>query len=90
MSKVLNKYKDKIPTGAVNIMRPGKWGNPFVMKLPRTDESRHDVVVRHKYWFLANPQMMEEAKKELRGKDLVCCCAPKECHGEILLEVANG
>ena len=27
--------------------------------------------------------------RELRGKDLVCWCAPLPCHGDILLEIAN-
>lgn len=26
---------------------------------------------------------------ELKGKDLVCWCAPKPCHADILLELAN-
>jgi hypothetical protein len=32
---------------------------------------------------------MDAAKRELSGKDLVCFCAPKGCHGDVLLEVAN-
>ena len=27
--------------------------------------------------------------KELRGKDLVCFCAPLQCHGEVLLEMID-
>lgn len=26
---------------------------------------------------------------ELRGKDLVCWCAPRQCHADVLLEIAN-
>jgi hypothetical protein len=26
---------------------------------------------------------------ELRGKDLVCWCAPEACHGDVLLRLAN-
>jgi hypothetical protein len=26
---------------------------------------------------------------ELRGKDLVCWCAPEPCHGDLLLKLAN-
>jgi Domain of unknown function (DUF4326) len=26
---------------------------------------------------------------ELRGKDLLCWCAPEVCHGDELLELAN-
>lgn len=30
-----------------------------------------------------------ESILELRGKDLVCWCAPKHCHADVLLEIAN-
>ena len=26
---------------------------------------------------------------ELRGRDLVCWCAPEPCHGDVLLQLAN-
>jgi hypothetical protein len=26
---------------------------------------------------------------ELRGKNLVCWCAPERCHAEVLIELAN-
>lgn len=29
------------------------------------------------------------AKRELRGKDLACWCAPQACHADVLLEIAN-
>ena len=28
-------------------------------------------------------------KHELKGKDLVCWCAPQPCHADVLLEIAN-
>jgi len=30
-----------------------------------------------------------EALPELRGKDLGCWCAPENCHGDVLLALAN-
>jgi hypothetical protein len=29
------------------------------------------------------------ALDELRGRDLLCFCAPKPCHGDLLLRLAN-
>ena len=29
------------------------------------------------------------ALPELRGRNLVCFCAPAACHGDVLLELAN-
>ena len=35
------------------------------------------------------PRLTEMAKRELRGLDLACWCAPEACHGDILLKIAN-
>lgn len=86
MPKVLNKYKDGVPTNAVYIGRPSKWGNPFVIG---KDGTREEVIAKYRTWLLAQPAKVEAAKRELAGKDLVCFCAPKGCHGDVLLEVAN-
>lgn len=40
-------------------------------------------------WLRSQPELILAAKRELAGKDLVCFCAPKGCHGDVLLEVAN-
>lgn len=72
----------------VFIGRPSKWGNPF--KVGR-DGLRHEVVERYKEYLLKDrPDLVRDAKLQLRGKNLVCYCAPKQCHGDILLEIANG
>ena len=86
MPKVLNKYRDGIPKGAVYIGRPTKWGNPFVIG---KDGDRDEVIAKYRQWLLERPAMIEAAKHELAGKDLVCFCSPKGCHGDVLLEVAN-
>ena len=86
MPKVLNKYKDVIPKNAVYIGRPSKWGNPFVVG---KDGTREEVIAKYRTWLLAQPVKVESAKRELAGKNLVCFCAPKGCHGDVLLEVAN-
>ena len=84
--RVLNKYKDKIPVGAVSIMRPSKWGNPHVIGQHGT---RDEVVDMFEEDLRNNPKLQEEIKRELKGKNLVCCCKPKRCHGDILLKIAN-
>ena len=37
---------------------------------------------------MANPGLLEEIRK-LKGKNLVCFCSPKPCHGDVILELAN-
>lgn len=84
--KVLNKYKDAIPADAVWIMRPSKWGNPYVIG---KDGTRDEVIDRMEKEIMDSPELQEEIKKDLKGKSLVCCCAPKRCHGDFLLRIAN-
>ena len=83
--KVHNKYKNTAPSDAVYIGRPTKWGNPFVIG---KDGTREDVIRKYEEWIVTQPNLMQ-ALHELRGKDLVCFCAPQGCHGDVLLKLAN-
>lgn len=103
MPRVLNRYRDAIPAGAVDIMRPSIWGNPW-SHLPRTRaryrvKTREEAVLAHRMWFLTSddPEAVELRRRArlpkeqggLRGADCVCCCAPLPCHGNTYLEYAN-
>jgi hypothetical protein len=94
MPKVYNKKIDIIPEGAVYVGRPTKWGNPYKVgkcyslwltrkHIPFTNE---DAVKAYRLHIQGRE---EEIKQELRGKDLVCWCAPEPCHADVLLEIAN-
>lgn len=85
MARVLNKRTDRIPSDAVYIGRPSKWGNPFVIG---RDGSRGEVLRKYQRWLCLQPGLIEVAQRELRGKDLVCWCAPCPCHGDLLLRIA--
>ena len=87
MPSVLNKRTDKIPPGAVYVGRPSKWGNPFPIG---EDGNRKEVIAKYQRWLEGGG--FQEAVldiSELRGKDLVCWCAPLPCHADVLLELAN-
>lgn len=86
MPTVLNKYKDDC-RGGVYIGRPSKFGNPFEIG---KDGTREEVIAKFRTWIISNATLLQAAKTELQGKNLVCFCAPKACHGDILLEIANG
>lgn len=60
------------------------------------------AVQRYREWIKAGDQDLERSgrkfnriysediKRELRGKDLACWCAPDQaCHADVLLEIAN-
>lgn len=85
MPKVLNKRRDGIPEGAVYVGRGGKWGNPFVIG---EDGTRAEVIAKYRQMILGSAGLLDRLH-ELRGKDLVCWCAPQACHGDVLLELAN-
>ena len=86
MPKVLNIYKDEVPDHAVYIGRPSKWGNPFVVG---RDGDRDEVIGKYEAWLQTQPQLVGSIKTELRGRDLVCFCSPKSCHGDVILKIAN-
>ncbi|HXQ32489.1 MAG TPA: DUF4326 domain-containing protein [Anaerolineales bacterium] len=75
-------------TNSVYIGRPGKWGNPYHIG---KDGDRDEVCDKYEKWIMAPEQadLRQQAKKELRGKNLVCYCHPLRCHGDKLLEVSN-
>jgi len=67
----------------VYIGRPEKWGNPFTIG---KDGTREEVVAKYEHWIKKQPELMS-ALRELRGKILGCWCAPKLCHGDVLIEL---
>lgn len=81
--KVLNKRTSQ---DGVYIGRPSKFGNPFVIG---QHGDRAQVIKRFEEWLLNQPRLIEAAKQELRGKNLVCWCAPLACHGDVLIRIAN-
>jgi Domain of unknown function (DUF4326) len=83
-----------IPLTAVYIGRfsrwyglgPSAWSNPF--KLKRDGSNRDQVIAQYRAWVCHQPELMARLP-ELRGRDLVCWCAPEPCHGDVLLQLAN-
>jgi hypothetical protein len=87
MPKVLNARDAgmKSTDTQVYIGRPTKWGNPFVIG---RDGSREEVIEKYMDWFITQQHLID-ALHELKGKNLVCWCAPCSCHGDFLLEISN-
>ena len=94
MPRVLNKRADKIPEGAVYVGRPSKWGNPFRIgqHYQGIILTREDAIEAYSDWLLYSDasEILLPQIGELKGKDLVCWCAPLPCHADVLLELANG
>lgn len=93
----------RLPEGAVNVARPGRLGNPFIVGKHGT---RRQCAA--KFWQLAHGfislgegieidvqlelyRHLRRIVKTLRGKDIACWCAldGEACHGDVLLALAN-
>ena len=68
----------------VFIGRPSIWGNPF-------REGRHgtreEVIEMYRQYLVEHPYLLELARKQLKGMILGCYCKPKQCHGDVLVEL---
>lgn len=83
--ELFNIRHREVPADAVNIMRPGPWGNPF-------DErtfGREGCIKLYEHWLFLNPNLVTMMRRELAHKDIVCCCWPKACHGDVILRVVG-
>lgn len=79
---VHNKHANTAPReNSVYVGRGSLWGNPF--KLGQ-DGNRDQVCDRFEREILPNIDV-----SYLRGKHLVCFCAPLRCHADALLRKAN-
>ncbi len=85
MCRVLNKRHSGGRVGAVYVGRGSKWGNPFRIG---ADGDRATVIAKYERW-LRDQHHLLRALDELRGRDLICFCAPLACHGDLLLWVAS-
>jgi hypothetical protein len=73
----------------VYIGRPSMWGNPYpVPKFYDREADPDRILARYEAHVRSRPELMA-ALPELRGKVLGCWCAPKPCHGDVLLRMAN-
>ena len=81
MPRVWNKSIHRYPPDAVYCGRPSKWGNPFVIGKHGDRDHVCDI--------FENLILPTLDVSELRGKDLVCWCAPLRCHCDAILRKAN-
>jgi hypothetical protein len=85
MCRVLNKHAAGKHGGAIYIGRGSKWANPFRIGF---DGDRAAVIAKYADWLRDQHYLLRELD-ELRGRDLLCFCAPSACHGDLLLRLAN-
>ena len=78
-----------LPKGlvGVNIGSQTRWGNPFTTN----KYGREGAILKYKKLLMKDEQkqLRRDVKRELRGKILLCYCAPLQCHGDVLARLAN-
>ncbi len=94
----------KLPPDTVSVARPGRWGNPFSVApelAPGTPVGTRytamptvaEAVAAYRHWVESDPagrEVAQQARRELRGKNLACWCPlDGPCHAEVLLDIAN-
>ncbi len=74
--------------------RPSEWGNPYswlsntLAKYKCKD--RKEAIEKFRECFLSQPELIQKAKEQLKGKRLGCFCDPNEdCHLDVIIEVID-
>lgn len=84
MARVLNKHsmREEDRVNSVYIGRGSPWGNPFKIGI---NGNRDEVCDKFGAHILPILDI-----EPLRGKNLVCFCAPLRCHGDSILLKLRG
>ena len=83
---VIYNIKNTTPEDAILVDRRTSWGNPFIMK---TENDRNYVCDQFELYALKRLIQEPDWLIPLRGKSLICWCAPRRCHAETLMRLAN-
>lgn len=91
MTTIVNLKEDECQ---VYIGRPSKWGNPY-SHLPDTlakykVKTRSQAIKAYKQWITQGEgKHLLNDLHELKDMTLGCWCKPKQCHGDILIQLIN-
>lgn len=69
----------------VYVDRTSPWGNPFVLNADGDRDQICDAYAEH---YLPHKPSLQAKLASLKGKGLVCHCAPLRCHADVLKELA--
>jgi hypothetical protein len=86
MRRVFNRHHNDAPRGAIYVGRPSRFGNPYAIG---HDGDRAEVIAKYRAYVLRNPKLLEDIKRRLKGKALICWCWPRACHADVLAELSE-
>jgi hypothetical protein len=83
VARVINKHAEPQALGTY-VGRPSRWGNPFEIG---KDGTREEVIEKYRLWLWQQIKSDRGAQllADLGDSDLICWCAPKPCHADVLL-----
>jgi len=84
--RIYNADTDIIPDGAVYVGRSSRYGNPYRLGV---DGTAGDVAILYLKYLVANPELVQDIKLNLKDKNLVCHCSSELCHAAILQLLAG-
>lgn len=84
---VLNKHRDDL-AGSLYGGRGSVLGNPYPIN-DRIGDTREVVIMRNAERAARDPELLA-VYRSMRGKRLVCFCAPKPCHLDVVGYIAEG
>lgn len=84
---VLNKHRDDL-TGSFYGGRGSVLGNPYPIN-DRIGETRDVVIMRNAERAAKDPELLK-IYRTMKGRRLVCFCAPKPCHLDVVGYIAEG
>jgi hypothetical protein len=70
-------------------LKASPFANPFLVSKDGTGPDREEAIAMYRAWLFAQPELVEQARRELRGKLLGCWCHPEACHADVLRDVAD-
>jgi hypothetical protein len=98
--QALSRATNGLP--ARNVARPSTWGNPYRIGVPRRHVDGRIVIpataLEAAAWYreyleyhLQGDTMRPALDEDIAGRNIACWCDLDEpCHGDVLLELANG
>src|SRR5574337_1336593 len=71
---------------AISIMRGTPYGNPFIMG---KDGTRDEIVEMFELYARWRMKIQPRWLDRIVDRDVLCCCAPEKCHGDVLVKLAK-
>jgi Domain of unknown function (DUF4326) len=72
--------------GGWRLLRQSPFRNPFSAQKVGGAER---AVELYREWLAEQPDLMDRARRELRGRALGCWCSPRPCHATVLADLVN-